>query len=173
MSDHDNDHDHASGPRSVPAGPSSCAEAATAKEAAYRIDYPLAAARNTRVVALDDEAERIIRSAALLEWGQARFFSITDPGEVLAEVDGSNVPLDEVMTDTNTVVMVATSGENAAAVAAIGDLARERGIMTAGLVVTPGALTSDALFHLRPHARILLVPAEDDDLIELLRATRA
>src|SRR6476620_9724134 len=128
MSDHD--HDHASGPRSVPAGPSSCAEAATAKEAAYRIDYPLAAARDTRVVALDDEAERIVRSAASLEWGQARFFSIDDPGEVLA--------------DTNTVVMVATSGENATAVAAIGDLAHECGIMTAGLVVTPGALTSDA-----------------------------
>ena len=37
----------------------------------------------------------------------------------------------------------------------------------------PGTLTSEALSHLRPHARILLVPAEDDDLVELLRATRA
>ena len=173
MSDHHHDHYNAEGLRVVPAGPSSCAAAATAKEAAYRIDYPLAPARNTRVVALDDEAERIIRSAALLDWSHARFFSIADPGEVLTELDAGSMPLDDVMTDTNTVVMVATSGENATAAAAIGGLARERGIMTAGLVVTPGALISDALFHLRPHARILLVPAEEDDLIELLRATRA
>ncbi|AMB42156.1 3-methyl-2-oxobutanoate hydroxymethyltransferase [Paenarthrobacter ureafaciens] len=171
MSDHD--HEHSSVPRSVPAGPSSCARAATTKEAAFRIDYPLSAARNTRVVAFDHEAERIIRSAALLDWGQARFFSVADPGGVLSEIGASDVSLEEVMTDTNTVIMVSTSGENGAAVAAVGSLARERGIMTAGLVVTPGALTSDALFHLRPHARILLVPAEEDDLIELLRATRA
>ena len=167
------DHDYDNGPRSAAAGPSSCAEAATAKETAYRIDYPLAAARNTRVVALDNEAEQVVRSAALLDWAQTRFFSVADPGEVLAEVDAWNVPLDEVLTDTNTVVLVATSGENATAAAAIGNLARERGIMTAGLVVTPSALTSDALLNLRPHARILLVPAEEDDLIELLRATRA
>ena len=43
----------------------------------------------------------------------------------------------------------------------------------AGLVLTPGRLTSDALMALRPYARILLVPAEEDDLLELLRAIRA
>ncbi|MFC7512557.1 hypothetical protein ACFQV4_29375 [Streptomyces thermocarboxydus] len=39
---------------SVPVGPSSCARAATSKEAAFRIDHPLPPARNTRVVALDE-----------------------------------------------------------------------------------------------------------------------
>jgi hypothetical protein len=34
-------------------------------------------------------------------------------------------------------------------------------------------LTSDALMALRPYARILLVPAEEEDLLELLRAIRA
>ena len=168
MSDH-----HTCAPRSTPAGPSSCAEATTAKEAAYRIDYTLAAARNTRVVALDAEAERLVRSAALLEWSQARFFRVSDPGDELVEVDRGTVPLADVVADTNTVVVVSTTGENAAAVAALGDACKAAGVMTAGLVVTPGALTSDALSHLRPHARILLVPAEEDDLIELLRATRA
>lgn len=158
---------------SVPAGVSACAEATTAKEAAFRIDYPLAAARNTRVVALDAAAEAVVRAAAELPWGQARFFSADDPGHVLTEVTGEQVPLAEVLDDSNTVVLVSTSGENADAVDTIGAACRVRGIMTAGLVMTPGTLTSDALTRLRPHARILLVPADDDDLVELLRATRA
>ena len=58
---------------SIPVGVSACAEATTAKEAAFRIDYPLSAARNTRVVALDAGAEEIVRRAAELEWGLARF----------------------------------------------------------------------------------------------------
>lgn len=158
---------------SVPVGPSACANAATAKEAAFRIDYPLSAARNTRVIALDAEAERIVREAAALEWGQARFYTVADPGHSLTTMTGEPVALAEVLEDSNTVVMVSASGENGEAVSTIGAACKVRGIMTAGLVVTPGALTSEALFHLRPHARILLVPADDDDLVELLRATRA
>lgn len=158
---------------STPVGPSACVNAATAKEAAFRIDYPLAAARNTRVVALDAEAARIVREAAGLEWGQARFYSVAGPGHTLVDMAGKSVPLADVLEDSNTVVMVSTSGENGEAVGTIGAACKVRGIMTAGLVVTPGTLTSDALFHLRPHARILLVPAEEDDLVELLRATRA
>lgn len=158
---------------SVPAGVSACSEATTAKEAAFRIDYPLAAARNTRVVALDAEAERVVREASGLEWGQARFYSATDPGHTLTSMTGADVPLAEALEESNTVVLVSTSGENADAVEAIGAACRVRGIMTAGLAMTPGALASEALVRLRPHARILLVPAEPDDLVELLRATRA
>jgi len=152
---------------------SSCARAATAEEAAFRIDYPLAAARNTRVVALDDAAEQIVRRACAEPWGQARFYSTTDPGHDLVTMTGEVVPLAGELEDSNTLVMVSTNGENGEAAATIGAACKVRGIMTAGLVVTPGQLTSDALFALRPYARILLVPAEEDDLLELLRATRA
>jgi hypothetical protein len=69
--------------------------------------------------------------------------------------------------------MVAATGEGSAAAATIGAACHVRGIMTAGLVLTPGRLTSDALMALRPYARILLVPAEEDDLLELLQAIRA
>ena len=158
---------------SIPAGPSSCAEATTAKEAAYRIDHPLAAARHTRVVAFDPAAEAIVRAAAELEWGEARFYSSSDPGDRLVTLDGEDVPLTEEIADSNTLIMVSVSGANAAAVAHIGEACHRRGIMTAGLAVTPDRLDSEALHHLRPHARVLLVPAEPDDLIELLRATRA
>ena len=158
---------------SIPVGPSACLNATTAKEASYRIDYPLAAARNTRVLALDPGAEPIVRQASELVWGQARFYSVSDPGHVLVTMTGTSVVLAEALEGSNTVIMVSTDGSNGDAVATIGAACRVRGIMTAGLVVTPGTLTSEALSHLRPHARILLVPAEDDDLVELLRATRA
>lgn len=158
---------------SIPAGVSACAQAATAKEADFRIDYPLAAARNTRVIALDQGAERIVRAAAELTWGQARFYTVADPGHTLVAVTDESVELADALDDSNTVVMVSTSAENREAVSTIGSACEVRGIMTAGLVVAPGALTSEALSHLRPHARILLVPADEDDLVELLRATRA
>lgn len=159
---------------SVLAGVSACAEAATAKEAAYRIDYPLAAARNTRVVAFDAAAAKVVREASGLEWSQATFYYATDPGLVLTSLTtGGEVPLAEILADSNTVVFVSTSGENVEAIEEVGAACRVRGIMTAGLVMTPGAIASEALVRLRPHARILLVPAEEDDLVELLRATRA
>ncbi|NRQ31792.1 3-methyl-2-oxobutanoate hydroxymethyltransferase [Nonomuraea sp. NN258] len=152
---------------------SSCARAATAEEAAFRIDYPLSAARNTRVVALDAAAEQIVRRAARMRWAQAKFYLAADPGHHLVTLSGESVPLAGELADSNTLMLVSTSGENAEAAATIGAACKVRGIMTAGLAVTPGRLTSEALFALRPHARMLLVPAEEDDLFELLRATRA
>ena len=158
---------------SVLAGVSACARAATAEEAAFRIDYPLAAARNTRVIALDPEAERIVRSASGRTWGQARFYVAADPGLDLVTMTGERVPLAGEIGESNTVVLVSTDGSNAEAVATIGAACEVRGIMTAGLAMTPGNLDSAALYNLRPHARVLLVPAEPDDLVELLWATRA
>ncbi len=158
---------------SIPVGPSACARATTAKEAAYRIDYKLSAARNTRVVALDAAAAGVVRDAARLEWGEARFYSTSDPGDRLVTMTGEEVSLAGEIAESNTLIMVSVSGENAEAMSHIGRACYEKGIMTAGLAMTPEQLDSDALHHLRPYARVLLVPAEPDDLLELLRATRA
>ena len=157
----------------VPALVSSCARAATAKEAAFRIDYPLEPARATRVVGFDIAAVAAVRSVAGHEWGQAQFYSATDPGHRLVTMAGESRPLAGALDGVDSLVMVAATGEGAQAAATIGAACQVRGIMTAGLVLTPGRLTSDALMALRPYARILLVPAEEDDLMELLRAIRA
>jgi len=157
----------------VPALMSSCARAATAKEAAFRIDYPLAPARATRVVAFDTCADEVVRSVAGHEWGQAQFYSATDPGHQLVTLAGESRSLADALEGVDSLVMVAATGDGAEAVATLGAACQVRGIMTAGLVLTPGRLTSDALMALRPYARILLVPAEEDDLLELLRAIRA
>jgi hypothetical protein len=157
----------------VPALMSSCARAATAKETAFRIDYPLAPARATRVIGLDTHAADVVRSVAGHEWGQAEFYSASDPGHWLVTMAGESRPLANALDGVDSLVMVAATGEGAQAMATIGAACQVRGIMTAGLALTPGRLTSDALMALRPYARILLVPAEEDDLLELLRAIRA
>jgi hypothetical protein len=157
----------------VPVLVSSCARAATAKEAAFRIDYPLAPARATRVIGFDTHAVDVVRSVAGHEWGQAEFYSATDPGHWLVTMAGESRSLTGALDGADSLVMVAATGEGAEAVATVGAACQVRGIMTAGLALTPGRLTSDALMALRPYARILLVPAEEDDLLELLRAIRA
>jgi hypothetical protein len=157
----------------VPSLVSSCARAATAKEAAFRIDYPLAPARATRVVGFDSYAVEVVRSAAGHQWAQAEFYSATDPGHQLVTMAGESRALADALDFADSLVMVAATGEGAEAMATIGAACQVRGIMTAGLVLTPGRLTSDALMALRPYARILLVPADEDDLLELLRAIRA
>jgi hypothetical protein len=151
----------------------SCARAATAEEARFRIDYPLAPARATRVVALDAEAEQVVRAVSDNEWAHARFYVARNPGHDLVTMTGDVVPLAGELAGVDSLIMAATSAENAEAAATIGAACKVRGTMTAGLVLTPGRLTSDALLALRPYARILLVPADQDDLFELLRAIRA
>jgi hypothetical protein len=153
---------------------SSCARAATTKEAAYRIDYPLASARSTRVVAFDADAAEIVRAVADGPWGQAQFYTASDSGTELVTLAGESRPIASELEHSDSVIMVATNGINAEAVATVGAACRVRAIMTAGLLMTDdGDLTGDTLMAIRPYARILLVPADRDDLFELLRAIRA
>lgn len=153
---------------------SSCARATTAEEAAYRIDYPLAYARSTRVVAFDGAAAEVVREVAGLPWGQAQFYTATDSTTDLVTLSGEHRLIEAEVEHSDSVIMVATDGINAAAVAAVGDACRQRSIMTAGLLLTgEGNLSGETLLAIRPHARILLVPADRDDLVELLIAIRA
>ena len=151
----------------------SCARATTRAESQFRIDYPLPPARATRVVALDDESLAVVRVVASEPWAQASFFTAAEQGRTLLSLEGEESPLRDVLHGVDTLVMVAATGENLDAAATIGDACSRLGVMTAGLVLSSFGLTSDALLALRPYARILMVPAEPDDLVELLRAMRA
>ncbi|MGG5752303.1 hypothetical protein ACQ3I4_06715 [Zafaria sp. Z1313] len=144
------------------------------EEAAYRIDYPLAYARSTRVVAFDEIAEETVRSVSGGPWGQAQFYTASDSGGELITLEGQRRPMLLEIDQSDSVVMVATNSVVSAAAAAVGAACRERSIMTAGLLLLDaGPLGGEALSALRPYARILLVPADKDDLFELLRAIRA
>lgn len=163
----------------------SCAYAATAAEARYRIDRPIRPSRAARVVALDDGAAEVVRKVAEDQWSSAKFFTCkpatahpASNGEIAdvvlrSTVDGAESRLSEELTGVDVAVMVATANEGAAAASAIGDACTLRGIMTAGLVLANGYDTDAAVSALRPHARVLMVTRDDRDVSEVLTALRA
>lgn len=167
----------------------SCARAATAAEARFRINAPIAPARATRVVALDHLAEAVVRRVAEQPWADARFFGCTAPVEtpanngsagngnvadiVLLATDGSESHLSEVLTGADVAVMVAMSNDGATVASAIGNACTQRGIMTAGLVLAGGHDAGAAVSALRPHAGVIMVTYDEHDVSELLTALRA
>lgn len=166
----------------------SCARAATAAEARFRIDRPIAPSRATRVVALDDGAASVVRRVAEQPWAEARFFTcqaLAAPGLangevagdvadiVLRAMDGTESRLSQELNGTDVTVMVATANDGAGAASAIGDACTLRGIMTAGLVLGDGHRAGAAVSALRPYARVLMVTNDEQDVSEVLTALRA
>jgi hypothetical protein len=158
---------------------SSCARAATAEEARFRIDRPIAPSRAGRVVALDPGAADVLRRTAQLEWANARFY-VCDPagaGDVaLRGIDGGPATLADELASASVVVMVATSDAGADCAYVLGKACWERGVQTAGLVVGDGThagtAAAAAVAALRPHARVLLPSADETDVVDLLSALR-
>jgi hypothetical protein len=160
---------------------SSCARAASAEEAAYRIDRPIAPSRAGRVVALDATAADVLARTAQLEWANARFYvcESADPETdtvLLRGIDGGPATLADELASASVVVMVATSDAGAACAYALGKACWERGVQTAGLVLGDGThggtAAAAAVAALRPHARVLLPSADEDDVVDLLTALR-
>jgi hypothetical protein len=69
--------------------------------------------------------------------------------------------------------MIATDSGGAGAASVIGEACSRRGIMTTGLVFGEGSEVAAAVSALRPHARVLLVSSDEDDVPEVLAALRA
>jgi hypothetical protein len=159
----------------------SCARAATAAEARYRLDYPITPSRATRVIALDEGAELTLREVAAQPWAYARFFvarppsigSEWSPADGLHTLDGRPVPLAGQLEDASGVVMLVTADTAAAAAATIGAACTVRGIMTAGLILGQHRETHAAVSAMRPHARVLMVTEDEHDVAEVLSALRA
>jgi hypothetical protein len=162
-----------------------CARAASAAEARFRIDAPVAPARAARVVALDEGAAGVARRLSGRPWASARFFVCEGgaPGSgrardaadtlLLRGIDGSPAVLSEQLAGADVVVMIATEDAGAECALAIGRACAARGIMTAGLVLGDGYDADHAVAALRPHARVLLPSADEVDVTELLTALRA
>jgi hypothetical protein len=160
-----------------PSLPSSCARAATAAEARFRIDRPIAPARAPRIVALDDGAVEVVRRTAALQWANARFYRCepTDgaEGTALRGIDGTRATLADELASADIVVMIATDDRGADWAHTIGKACWQRGVMTAGIVVDRADGADAAVAALRPHARVLLPSADESDVVELLTALRA
>lgn len=164
---------------------SSCARAATAEELRYRIQGPEPEPRSSRIIALDPGAADVVARLMGQPWRGAHFLSYR-PGTEVAQSDGGlpDVLLDSVAGDValrladeldaaDLVVMIATSDDGAEGAAAIGEACYRRGIMTGGVAVGEDADVSAAVTALRPHAQVLLVTRDEEDLPAVLNALRA
>ncbi len=141
----------------------SCALAATAAEARYRINPKRPRTpRSSRVVGLDSGAFDVVQELARQPWNDAHFFSLPGPFR-----------LDEELAGADFVLMVATANDGAAAASAIGDACTRRGIMTAAVVLNGTAETDAAVAALRPHARVLVVTDDRQDIAEIMSAVGA
>ena len=91
----------------------------------------------------------------------------------MAAVDGRHAPLRDELADADVVVMVAAVDGSGATASAIGRAAADRGIMAAGVILGDAREVRDVVSALRPHARVLLVTTDEQDLSEVLTALRA
>jgi len=139
----------------------SCASAATAEEARFRIDREIAG-RKALIVALDGDAAEVVDRVAERPWGAARFYRTPDVDAVVTELE-----------DADVVIMVATAEADGDAASALARLCSERGIMLAGLILGAQFDVAEAVSALRPYARNLMVTEDDDDVAAVLTALRA
>jgi hypothetical protein len=139
----------------------SCAFAATAEEARFRIDRPIGG-RAALVIALDDEAAGVVDRVAELPWQGARFFRSPD------ELD-----LDRELADADVTIMIATADADGDVAETIARACAERGIMTSGLILGERLDVGSAVSALRPYARNLMVTDDEDDVGAVLTALRA
>jgi len=138
----------------------SCARAATAEEARFRIHRPIGG-RAALVIALDDQAAEVVDRVAEKPWRGARFLHAGD-GNLLRE-----------LADADVAIMIATADADADVASTIARACAERGIMTAGLVLGEQLEVAGAVSGLRPYARNLMVTSDEDDVAEVLTALRA
>jgi hypothetical protein len=139
----------------------SCAQAATAEEARFRIDRPIGG-RRALIVALDDGAADVVDRIAERPWGGARFFRSPEISKVAEE-----------LADADVAIMVATADADAEAASAIAQACAGRGIMTAGLILGERLEVAAAVSALRPYARNLMVTEDEEDVAAVLTALRA
>jgi len=139
----------------------SCARAATAAEARFRIDRPIGG-RSALIVALDDDAADVVDRVAERPWGAARFFRSPDDPRLAEQIPEADVA-----------IMVGTADADGDAASAIARACAERGIMTAGLILGERGDVTAAVSALRPYARNLMVSDDEDDVAAVLTALRA
>jgi precorrin-6B methylase 1 len=142
---------------------SSCARAATAEEARFRIDRPIGG-RSALVIALDDEAAEVVDRVAEKPWHGARFLRAG------AAVDAQ---LEELLDESDVAIMIATADADGDTAEAIARACAERGIMAAGLILGERLDVAGALSALRPYARNLMVTEDEEDVAAVLTALRA
>lgn len=154
---------------------SSCARAATAAEARYRISVPGFTRRDSRVIALDSHAAAIVRQLGGRRWSGGHFliFESALPGDALLwSAAGGTALLSEELEGADAVVMLASAHASAEAASVLGEACAARSIMSAALVVPGAGAVGEVVAALRPNAMVLVVLRDAGDIPEVLSALR-
>lgn len=169
---------------------SSCASAATAAEARYRISAPGFTRRDSRVIALDPHAAAIVAELGGQRWSGGHFLAFESalPGDALLRplagdslaggtvagdtmADGTAL-LSEELQGADTVVMLASAIASAEAAAVLGEVCAASAIMSVGLVVPGAGPVGEVVTALRPNAMVLVVLQDTRDIPGVLSALR-
>jgi hypothetical protein len=175
------------GPVDHPTMLSSCARAATAAEARFRVAYPNSATRSTRIFALDASAAEVMFRITEEPWSNAHFLTLGASGVVDAEKtvaadlplshpDGSQADLNAELAGADVAILLANGGGNAGAAEVIARECFERGIMCAGLAVAESSKSgrvTQVVNSMRPFTRVLVVAQDPEFVPAMLTALRA
>jgi hypothetical protein len=172
---------------------SESARMSSAAEARFRIDYPNSEPRVTKVVALDEMSECVVKRVAQQAWQRANFFtSLTFDGAGggerssmqawsmqawLSDLAGRAKALVDEVASADLVVMVSSAGASADAASVIGEACAARKVMTMALIIGSEQRSdedlSKTLVALRPYASMLVIANGDEYIEEMLAALRA
>jgi len=169
---------------------SQSARATTAKEAAFRVEYPNSSPRAVKLVALDEASVPVLvrlmranpRRAALLP----PFPSAEASRDAAGTVGAIKAQLGDFVTRTkgliaeidpaDLIVLVATAGGDAPLAAVIGEACQARGVPVTALILDTDGVRDDALAaslaRLRPYASMLVVARGYDYIEDMLAALR-
>ena len=169
---------------------SQCARATTAKEAAFRVQYPNSARRAVKLVALDDKSvpivERLLRAdpcrTALLppqpdmQAGGGSSRTVGSIKAALSEFASRAKALIAGIDPTDLIVLVAVAGEDGQLAILIGEACRARGVPVTAIILDPGPTSNEALAaslaRLRPYTSMLVVARGDEYIEDMLSALR-
>ena len=175
------------GPVDHPTLLGSCARAATAAEAAYRVQYPNSRARASRIFALDSGAAEAMYAITEDPWNGAHFLTVGGSGAInpdatkaddlpLIGPDGAAKLLSHEIDGADVVVLLASTDKQIGAAEVIAREAYAHKIMIAGLALRGGlsdAATDRVVAALRPFASVLVVASDNDFIPAMLTALRA
>ena len=173
------------GPVDHPTLLSGCARAASAEEAAFRIQYPNSTQRTSRIFALDAAAAEAMYAITEDPWNNAHFLTVPTAGITantqaadlpLCHPDGTAASLDTELANADVVVLLATTGASEGAAEVIARECFSRNIMCAGLALGTGQDQPGidrVVNSMRRFARVLVVANDVDYIPAMLTALRA
>jgi hypothetical protein len=168
---------------------SESARMSSAEEAKFRITSSNSISRKTKIIALDPASERVLETTAREKWSDTSFLTATAFSGVsancsdtslkgwLSDLAGRAKDLVNEVQGSDSVIMVAMTGENSDAAALISEACAIRGVLTTALVLggrsCSDEVLSKTLSQLRPHVVMLVVSGDDDYIKDMLVALRA